>query len=206
MLHEHDWEESYRSHPGLWSGRPNPQLVARTTGLPAGSALDVGCGEGGDAIWLAGRGWQVTAVDVAPTALERGAAHAAAAGPDLAGRIRWLQADVTGWAPQGEFDLVTTHFLHLRGEPRRALFARLAAAVAPGGTLLVVGHHPRDLEIGASRPHEPDMFFTAEEVAASLDADRWDVVAAEAAPRPAAPHEGEVATVYDAVLVARTRG
>jgi SAM-dependent methyltransferase len=205
VVHEHDWEQHYRSHPTLWSGRPNAQLVAGAADLEAGSALDVGCGEGADAIWLAERGWEVVAVDLAPTALERAAAHADAGGPDVAGRIRWLEADVTRWIPDGEFDLVSTHFLHLTGEPRRALFARLAAAVAPGGTLLVVGHHPKDLETGASRPHEPDMFFTAEEVAASLDPARWDVVVAEARPRPALAHEGDVTTVHDAVLVARRR-
>jgi SAM-dependent methyltransferase len=203
--HDHDWDEMYRSHPMLWSGRPNPPLVAAAADLAAGSALDVACGEGADAMWLAAQGWQVTGVDLAPTALERAAEHAAEAGDDVAGRIRWVQADVTSWTPVGQFDLVSTHFLHLRGDPRRALFARLAAAVAPGGTLLVVGHHPKDLETGANRPHEPDLFFTAEEVASSLDPAGWDVLLAEARPRPAAAHEGDVSTVHDAVLVARRR-
>jgi thioredoxin reductase/SAM-dependent methyltransferase len=206
-VHEHDWEEQYRSHPTLWSGRPNPPLVAEAADLAPGSALDVGCGEGADAIWLAARGWQVTAVDFSTTALERAAAHAAAAGADVAARVQWRHADVTAGLSGGDtYDLVSSHFLHLRGDERRALFARLASAVAPGGTLLLVGHDPRDLETAARRPHEPDLFFTAEEIASSLDPDDWDVVVADARPRPAGAHEGDVATVHDAVLVARRRG
>jgi thioredoxin reductase/SAM-dependent methyltransferase len=204
--HGHDWEEQYRSSPMLWSGRPNPPLIERAAELEPGSALDVGCGEGADAIWLAERGWRVTAVDFSPTALERAAGHAADAGPDVAARLEWQHADVTAWTPgEKAYDLVTSHFLHLPGEPRRGLFARLAAAVGPGGTLLLVGHDVSDLEIGARRPHAPDMYFAAEEVASSLDADEWDVVVAEARPREAKAHEGDVPTVHDAVVAAHRR-
>jgi thioredoxin reductase/SAM-dependent methyltransferase len=203
---EHDWEEQYRSHPNLWSGRPNPPLVEQATDLEPGRALDVGCGEGADAIWLAARGWHVTAVDLSPTALERAAEHAAAAGADVAARIDWRHADVTVQPSDATtYDLVTSHFLHLHGEPRRKLFARLATAVAPGGTLLLVGHDPADLETGARRPHQPDLFFAAAEVASTLKGDEWDVLVAEARPRPAHAHEGDVPTVHDAVVVARRR-
>jgi thioredoxin reductase/2-polyprenyl-3-methyl-5-hydroxy-6-metoxy-1,4-benzoquinol methylase len=204
--HEHDWEEQYRSHPTMWSGRPNPPLVEHAAELAPGSALDVGCGEGADAIWLAARGWQVTAVDLSPTALERAAGHAAAAGAGVASRVEWLRADVTAGMPDGKtYDLVTSHFLHVHGDQRRELFTRLATAVAPGGTLILVGHDNSDLETAARRPHAPDMFFTGEEVAASLDPGAWEVLVAEARPRPAHAHEGEVETVHDAVLVARRR-
>jgi thioredoxin reductase/SAM-dependent methyltransferase len=205
--HEHDWEEQYRSRPVLWSGRPNAPLVAHAADLVAGSALDVGCGEGADAIWLATRGWQVTAVDFSATALERAAGHAAAAGSDVAARVDWRHADVTAGIPdEVTYDLVSSHFLHLPGDRRRELFARLATAVAPGGTLLLVGHDNSDLETAARRPRLPDLFFTAEEVASSLDPGDWDVLVAEASPRPAQAHEGEVETVHDAVLVAHRRG
>jgi thioredoxin reductase/SAM-dependent methyltransferase len=200
-VHAHDWEKQYRAHPMLWSGLPNPPLVEHAAGLAPGAALDVGCGEGADAIWLAGRGWQVTGVDLSPTALERAAAHAGETGVT----VDWRQGDATDGVPDGVFDLVTSHFLHLSGEQRRTLFPRLASAVAPGGTLLLVGHDLSDLEIGASRPHSPDLFFTAQEVAATLDDGAWDVVVAEARPRPAKPHEGDVTTVHDAVVVARRR-
>jgi thioredoxin reductase/SAM-dependent methyltransferase len=203
---EHDWEEQYRSRPSLWSGRPNPPLVEHAADLAPGSALDVGCGEGADAIWLATLGWRVTAVDLSATALERAAGHAAAAGADVASRVEWLRADVTAGMSEGKtYDLVTSHFLHLDGDQRRELFARLATAVAPGGTLLLVGHDLSDPDSGARRPHQPDLFFTADQVAASLDPGDWDVVVAEARPRPAHAHEGDVETVHDAVLVARRR-
>jgi thioredoxin reductase/SAM-dependent methyltransferase len=201
-VHEHDWEEQYRSHPSLWSGRPNPPLVEEVTGLAAGTALDVGCGEGADAIWLAERGWRVTGIDLSPTALHRAATHASDAGVE----VEWQQGDVLTGLPDGAaYDLVTSHFLHLHAGTRGKVFARLAAAVAPGGTLLIVGHDVSDLEIGASRPHDPDMFWSADELAASLDPAEWQIAVAEARPRPAHVHEGDVTTVRDAVVVARRR-
>jgi thioredoxin reductase/SAM-dependent methyltransferase len=200
---EESWEDRYRGHPHVWSGHPNPQLVARASDLPPGSALDLGCGEGADAIWLASRGWQVTAIDFSTTALERASANAAAVGVDVAARITWVHADLTTWGPGDDrFDLVQSQFIHLPGDLRRELFGRAAEAVAPGGALLIVGHHVHDLETGANRPPVPGMFFTAQEVAASLD-DAWEVLVADDVDRPAHAHEGEVATVRDAVLLAR---
>jgi thioredoxin reductase len=118
---EHDWEEQYRSHPTLWSGEPNPPLVEEAADLAPGTALDVGCGEGADAVWLAGRGWRVTGVDLSPTALERAARHAAEAGVE----VDWQQADLTAWTPEEKaYDLVTSHFLHLGGELRGRLLVR----------------------------------------------------------------------------------
>ncbi|MET7460909.1 FAD-dependent oxidoreductase [Nonomuraea sp. NPDC005501] len=204
LFEEAAWEERYRSRPAVWSGRPNPQLVTEATGLAPGRALDVGSGEGADAVWLAERGWRVTAADISVTALERGAAHAAAAG--VADRVEWVRADLREHEPaEGAYDLVSSQFMHLPGETRRRLFGRLAAAVAPGGTLLIVGHHPRDLRTTANRMHFPDMMFTAEEVASSLDPAAWEVLAAEARPRPAVDPEGRDITLHDAVLVARRR-
>ncbi|MCO6011348.1 NAD(P)/FAD-dependent oxidoreductase [Actinoallomurus purpureus] len=204
MFEEDAWEERYRANPSVWSGHPNPQIVTEATGLPPGRALDVGSGEGADAVWLAERGWQVTAVDISPTALERAASHAASAGPPAADRIEWVHADLRDHAPaEGAYDLVSSQFMHLPGETRRALFARLAAAVAPGGTLLVVGHDPSDLRTTAHRMHFPDMMFTGEEVASSLDPTAWEVQAAESRPRVVVDPEGRDITVHDAVLVAR---
>jgi 2-polyprenyl-3-methyl-5-hydroxy-6-metoxy-1,4-benzoquinol methylase len=203
---EQSFEEMYRATDALWSGRPNTQLVAEAADLPPGTALDVGCGEGADAVWLAARGWQVTAVDFAATALARAAAGAATAGEEVAARIEWVRADVTQWTPEpGAFDLVSAQFMHLPTEQRRALFGRLADAVRPGGQLLLVGHDFSDIAAGAHRPPEPDRFFTAEEVAASLDPATWEVVVAEARPRPAHQHEGEHIQVRDAVVRARKR-
>jgi SAM-dependent methyltransferase len=206
MFEEAAWEERYGAQSTIWSGRPNPQLVAEAAGLALGRALDVGAGEGADAVWLAERGWRVTAVDISRTALRRGADHAAQAGAQVAGRIDWTHADLRDHAPDGAaYDLVSSQFMHLPGPARRQLFARLAAAVAPGGTLLIVGHHPADLRTTVHRMHFPEMMFTGEEVASSLDPADWEVLAAEARPRATVDHEGRDATIHDAVLVARRR-
>jgi SAM-dependent methyltransferase len=204
MFDEQFWEERYRSRTAIWSKRPNPQLVSEAADLAAGAALDVGSGEGADACWLAARGWQVTAVDFATTALRRGAAHADALGADLAGRIRWVHADLTTWVPAaGVFDLVSAQFMHLPAAQRRVLFARLATSVAPGGTLLAVGHHPSDLRTTMPRPPMADLYFTAEEVGDTLDSGEWDVLAADARPRSAEDPEGREVTIHDTVLRAR---
>lgn len=206
MFDEQSWEERYRSRAAVWSGRPNPQLAAEAASLTAGAALDVGSGEGADACWLAACGWQVTAVDFAATALQRAAGHAQALGADVAGRIRWVHADLTTWAPaDGYFDLVSAQFMHLPPAPRQALFARLAAAVAPEGTLLIVGHHPSDMQTTMPRPPMPELFYTAEEVADSLDPGQWEVLVADARPRAATDPEGQEVTIHDAVLRARRR-
>lgn len=192
------WNERYNAHVAVWSGRPNPQLVAETTDLTPGTALDAGCGEGADAIWLAERGWQVTAVDFAATALQRAAAHAEATG--VAERVSWVRADLTVWAPERTFDLVSSHFMHLPVATRKAMFRRMAAAVAPGGTLLIVGHHPSDLETDIPRPHLPDLFFTAEELIAGLAPDQWEILVADARPR-----EEQGIMIRDTILRARCR-
>lgn len=207
MFDEAAWEERYRSAHSVWSGQPNPQLVAEVSDLRPGVAFDIGCGEGADAIWLAARGWRVTAVDFATTALERAAAHAAGVGSEVADRIEWRYADLRTWAPPpGSADLVSAQYMHLPSAERRPLFARLAAAVAPGGTLLLVGHDLSDLDTDAHRVHEPDMFYTAQEVAASLPPGEWEVQVVEARPRPAKSHEGEGIAVRDAVVRARRTG
>jgi thioredoxin reductase/SAM-dependent methyltransferase len=200
------WEERYRSRPSVWSGQPNRQLVDEAAGLVPGRALDVGCGEGADAVWLAERGWRVTAVDLSATALERAAAHAAAAGAEVAARVTWVEADLRAEPPEAaSYDLVTAHFMHLPGAARAELFARLAAAVTPGGTLLIVGHHPADLRTSAHRMHFPELMYTADDVAAGLDPADWDVVAADARPRSTVDPDGRDITIHDAVLVARRR-
>ncbi|SDY42396.1 Methyltransferase domain-containing protein [Micromonospora pattaloongensis] len=195
------WEERYRSAPALWSGRANAQLVAEVAELPPGRALDAGCGEGGDAFWLAERDWDVVAVDISTVALDRAAAEAERRG--LSGRIRFEQADLTAWTPTGRYDLVTAAFLHPPSAVRGPLYARLAGAVAPGGTLLLVQHDPSDAAV-VPRPDLPDLYATAEELAADLDPEQWDIITTAARPRTVhhPEHGGEV-TVHDAVLVAR---
>lgn len=201
------WEDRYRSAPRVWSGRPNPQLVDEVGALPPGRALDVACGEGGDALWLAARGWAVTAVDLAQTALDRVAAAAADAGPEVAGRVRTERVDIATWdAGDGAYDLVTTHFLHLPPDVRAVAFARMARAVAPGGTLLVVAHHASDLRTTIGRPDLPELFFDPEDVVAALDPAGWEVPVAEARPRTATDPDGREITIRDTVVRAVRRG
>ena len=207
-MSEHDeaaWDERYRTTSAMWSGEPNRQLVLEAGGLPAGRALEAGCGEGADALWLAGHGWQVTAVDFSATALGRGRARAEELG--LADRVVWQQRDLRTWTPpEAAFDLVTAHYLHVPGAADGRLAGRLAAAVAPGGTLLVVGHLlDHDDHDHGGHVHDPDMFFTAEDVAASLAPQEWADVVTEARSRGEAAIERTGNPAPDTVLVARRR-
>jgi len=200
------WDERYRSHDALWSGNPNAHLVAETDGLSPGTALDVGCGEGADAVWLAERGWRVTAVDLSTVALQRAAAQAERVGAPVAERISWVHVDLRAWDPgPARYDLVCAHYLHLRSEPRQILFDHLATAVAPGGTLLIVGHHPSDLQTTMARPREPDLFFTGDDIASRLGPGEWDIVTNAAVPRTTTDPDGRPVTIHDAVVRARRR-
>ena len=196
------WEERY-SGERVWSGRVNVQLAAEAADLLPGRALDIGSGEGGDAIWLASRGWEVTALDFADAALARVAEHAAEAG--VGDRIETRRVDVRSFAPDGEtWDLVTSHFFHLPDGAMPDVVRRLASAVAPGGTLLVVGHHPDDLATGLRHGHTSFM-FTADQLLPALP-DDFVVEVCESRPRTQAhPHTGEEMAVADAVLRARRK-
>jgi SAM-dependent methyltransferase len=200
------WDERYQSAGQLWSGQPNPQLAAQTAELAPGAALDAGCGEGADAIWLASRGWTVTGVDVSAVALDRAAGYAAAAGEQIAGRITWRREDLRSWTPEpARFDLVSAQFMFLPPAEQASLYERLAAAVRPGGTLLVVTHHADDLHANVGRTGEPDMFLSAEQLAGALARGDWDVLVAEARDRSAKDVDGQPTTVRDTVLRAARR-
>ncbi|MEU7484332.1 class I SAM-dependent methyltransferase [Streptomyces sp. NPDC042319] len=199
------WEQRYRGHTATRVRQPNAQLVAEAPALAPGTALDAGCGEGADARWLAERGWRVTAVDIAAAALEHARKQAEMSGAEAADRIDWVEADLTAWVPPADhFDLVSTHYVHAAAS-REALFGRLAAAVAPGGTLLVVGHHPSGHGTAAVHGAPREVHFTAEEIAADLDPARWEIVVAEARTRSVTGHGGQELTLEDAVLRARKR-
>ncbi len=214
------WDDRYGSEDRLWSGKPNAQLVAQTTELPPGRALDAGCGEGADAIWLAGRGWTVTAVDVSVVALKRGAAAAAGVlGEDGAARISWQQADLLTWTPPAAaYDLVTSHYMH--APDYTGLHRRLAQGVRPGGTFLAVAHHAEDLPATiverstTDERHEHEQaghgdgarFPTTEQMKAALDGDDWDVVVADAPGREVSDLDGNTVRVRDMVLRAVRRG
>jgi SAM-dependent methyltransferase len=200
-LGEEFWDERYRSQTALWSGEPNVHLVSEAADLTPGTALDAGSGEGADAIWLAERGWLVTAVDFSGVALQRAADHARQRGDDVATRIGWVQEDLTRWVPGPDrYDLVTAQYLHLSSATRPALLRRLAAAVAPGGTLLVVGHHPSDLQTTIPRPQDPDRYFTGGEIAAALEPGQWDIITDAAPGRAATDPGGRSVVIHDTVV------
>ncbi|MEO5318575.1 class I SAM-dependent methyltransferase [Arthrobacter sp. CC3] len=199
------WDERYRQHGSVWSRNPNPSLVAEAASLRPGSALDVGSGEGADSIWLARQGWRVTAVDISSVALAR-AAERAAEDATVAGRIVWVHHDLTAMPPPaGTFDLVSAQFMHLPLAQRTELYHRLAASVAPGGTFLIVGHHPDDLATGIRRPSQPGLLFTPEEIAAELDPEEWQIDVCEARRRSVRDADGNSVTVTDSVLRAHRR-
>ena len=124
----------------------------------------------------------------------------------MAQRIDWLHADLADWRPGATtYDLVSAQFIHLPKDSREALFPRLAASVSPGGTLLIVGHHPSDLQTTVPRPPLPGLFWTASDIAAMLDPDEWAIIVSEARPRSTLDPDGRTVTIHDAVLRAQRR-
>jgi SAM-dependent methyltransferase len=205
-MSEAAWDERYRSREALWSDEPNSTLVTEVSPLEPGSAVEVGCGEGADAIWLAKRGWRVTGLDFSRVALARAANAEERYRNEIATPIVWQHADLLAWTPGlARFDLVTAHFIQFREEERVRFFSTLAACVSPGGTLLVVGHDPSDLATNVRRPPDPAVLYTVGDIAGALDAHVWDIVVCEARPRSAIDRDERPATVNDAIVRARRR-
>jgi len=191
---ERFWEGHYRRRGRVWSGRPNPVLVDVVGSLRPGTALDLGCGEGGDVIWLARQGWYVTAVDVSASALDRAAADAATAG--VADRIDFRQHNLAFTSPSGAFDLVSAQYLHSPIEfPRVHVLREAARAVTPGGLLLIVDH----------ASVSPSSWADPEETLAPLDLspDEWHTERLEAREREAIDPNGQRATITDNVIIVR---
>ncbi|MEU5399676.1 class I SAM-dependent methyltransferase [Streptomyces sp. NPDC005963] len=193
------WEERYRSSERVWSGNPNPLLVRETSALEPGRALDLGCGEGADTVWLASRGWQVTGVDISTTALERAGIHAVEAG--LAERVTFEQHELGVTFPEGSFDLVSAHFLQSPvALDQEGVLKQAADAVAPGGTLLIAMHAgwPTWME-EHEYPFDAD-FPTLQGLLAMLAlSPDWRVETLESVERPAPSPEGKPGTRADNV-------
>lgn len=202
MFTERAWEERYRAGEQIWSGDPNPQLVDVVAGLTPGTALDVGCGEGGDVIWLARRGWTVTGADFSTNGLARAARHAEQAG--VADRTDWWRIDARTFAAGGlGYDLVTTHYLHPPDGGMVEVTGRLAGAVAPGGHLLVVGHAPSEHFTHLTGSQHQAM-FVAEELRPGLPGGFQALVVEQ---RPRTVHRnGVIVEAHDSVLLARRTG
>jgi SAM-dependent methyltransferase len=187
------WDDRHAAHDPIESLEPDPTLARVASGLVPGRALDLAAGDGRNAIWLAARRWDVTAVDFSAVALDRARSAAAAAGVT----VRWVNADLLEWRPEPRaFDLVTVMFLHLPRDERRGVYAAAAEAVAPGGRLLVVGHDLSNLAHGTGGPQDPGVLFTPAEIAGDLvhlKVERSDVVTRDL---------GEGRHARDAVVVA----
>lgn len=194
-----EWDKRYAEQERLWSGRPNGALVAEVAGLAPGRVLDVGCGEGADAVWLAGRGWDVTALEVSGVALERAVGHARDAGVD----VHWIHA---GLAEAGlaasPFDLVSAQYPALRRTPDAAAEHALLQAVAPGGVLLLVHHAGMETEPVRDDGFDPADYVWPASVAAMLD-DDWVVELNVERPRVAP--DGGAGAHHAADLVLRAR-
>ncbi len=201
MFERPSWEERYGTPDRVWSGRPNPQLVTEAEHLTPGTALDIGCGEGADVMWLAERGWTVTGLDFSQSGLDKAAAVARDAG--LSDRTRFEQGDIRTWQPLGTYDLISSQFMHLLDDGMKDLVPRLADALNPGGLLLVVGHHPDDLRTGLRHASRPGVMFTPDDLVPALDADRFDVVG-EVREREQIK-DGTPVAVRDSVVLVRAR-
>lgn len=195
------WEFRYAQAPKRWSGNPNATLVDVVGDLTPGRAVDLGCGEGADAIWLARQGWHVLGVDISPTAVAR--AHAAAVEAGVDGRVTFEAHDLSEWEPEGEIDLVTASFFHSREElPRTEILRRTIAHVAPGGHVAIVSHLAPPP--WSEHTHHDELLLDADgEVAALALGDGWDVVLAEQRQRAATSPGGEPATLEDVAVLLR---
>jgi 2-polyprenyl-3-methyl-5-hydroxy-6-metoxy-1,4-benzoquinol methylase len=194
------WDEKYAASQRVWSGRPNVRLVELAADLTPGTALDVGCGEGADAVWLAERGWRVTGADVSTVALERAERHAAEAG--VGERTSWLHADLLAGDPlPGGNDLVTAMFMHIPEDSFDRVYTAVGEAVRPGGLLLVAGHHPAERETDLRNPQLSHLLFPPERVT-SLLTSGWRVEVAEARTREQVK-DGAAVQATDTVVLAR---
>lgn len=200
------WEQHWQDSPDIRPGsRPqaNPYVSRLARELAPGTALEAGCGTGAEALELAAAGWDVTGADISPAALAAAAAEADK--QPLAGRVTWVEADLVTWEPGRAFDLVTTNYAH-PAMPQLAFYARVAQWVAPGGTLLVVGHG-HDAEAVTAHGHHPpeETMVTAENISALLAPEHWEIVAADQQPRTLTSPDGTPVTLLDVVVRAVRR-
>jgi 2-polyprenyl-3-methyl-5-hydroxy-6-metoxy-1,4-benzoquinol methylase len=194
------WNEKWRERGAGARAEPNRFLVEDVSELPAGRALDLACGAGRNAIWLAERGWRVTAVDYSVVGLEEARRRASERGVD----IEWILADLTEWSPPpGAFDLVCVLYLQLPALERRLVLQHAAEALAPGGAILVVGHDLANLAEGHGGPKSAEVLYTAEDLA--VDLAQLEIERAGRVSRPVEDEDG-LHEAVDALLLARRPG
>jgi len=200
------WDERYAAADLVWSATPNRFVEAELAELPAGRALDLAAGEGRNALWLAGLGWQVTAVDFSLVGIDKGRAlqERHEHGRDL--HVDWVHADVLTYNPGPvSFDLTLIAYLQLTADERRAAVRRAFGALSVGGTFFLVAHDATNLAEGTGGPQDPAVLYTAEEVLADLDGERFEVQRAERVARVVEAsddeHRGEARrTAYDCLV------
>lgn len=204
--HRHDsdkqdyWDARYGDRERMWSGRVNAALADTVADLTPGTALDLGCGEGGDSLWLASRGWTVTGVDISTVALERADAEARTRGVDS---VTWQHADLETWEPAGEFDLVSACFLQApQGFDREGVLRRMSRHVRPSGYLLIVSHAAMP---PWSHNHEHEHMPTVNDELRAVGRDGWEIVTAEVRQREATGPDGQKAMLDDNVVLLRRR-
>lgn len=194
----HEWDTRYSGTETMWSYEPNVFLVPRVEGLRPGRALDLGCGEGRNALWLASRGWEVTAIDFSQVAVDRGRGWAGQRGLNVDFEV----ADVLDYRPEtGAFDLVIVFYLQLPHDEVRQVLAHAVEALAPGGTLLVVAHDLENLEHGYGGPPTADVLYTTELVTDALVG--LQIIEAGPVNRPVSTPEGERSAIDTLVLARR---
>jgi SAM-dependent methyltransferase len=198
------WNQRYEGSELVWSAAPNIFVQELTGDLPAGTALDIAAGEGRNALWLAARGWQVTAVDFSAVALQRAASLAQNQLGSDAGRLVTLEADLETWVPQERsYDLVLVVYLQVPEKQRGAVMRRAAEAVAPGGTLLVVGHDLANLASGHGGPQDPAVLYRPSDIVADIQPARLVIVRDETVTRSVTDDQGQPADALDALVLAR---
>ncbi len=193
------WDRRYAGRELIWTAEPNRFLVAETEALVPGRAIDLGCGEGRNAIWLVGRGWQAVGVDFSEVGVQKARELAAACGVS----VDWVVADLLGYRPEPRaFDLVMVFYLQVPAAERRPILRAAVDAVAPGGTFLLVAHDSSNLQHGYGGPQSPAVLYTASEVAADIDGGGLQIERAERVERPVETPGGE-RVALDALVRAR---
>jgi SAM-dependent methyltransferase len=198
------WNQRYSGSELVWSAEPNIWVEQLTQDLAPGKALDIAAGEGRNALWLAARGWHVTAVDFSAVALHRARTLAGEQLGEHGGALVTLEADVQTWVPQARsYDLVLVVYLHLPSNQRSPIMAAAAHAVAPGGTLLVVGHDLENLTSGHGGPQDPEVLYRPDDIVGDIEPAALVVVRADTVTRSLTDPQGQPARALDALVLAR---
>lgn len=198
------WNERYEGSQLVWSAAPNIWVEQLTADLQPGTALDIAAGEGRNALWLAARGWHATAADFSTVALQRVRSLAEQQLGGDSARVVTLEADVETWVPQERsYDLVLVVYLQIPKEVRRPIMRAAAEAVAPGGTLLVVGHDLENLTSGYGGPQDPAVLYTPDDIVADIEPAGLVTLRAETATRSLTDDQGEPVEALDALVLAR---